>query len=82
MVTRFRIASPCSADWDGLPGIERVRYGPECKLKVYNFSVLFMREMHGLVLKHEGRLCGRYYQRADGSMLAQNCPVAVRAMLR
>jgi hypothetical protein len=29
-----------------------------------------------------GRLCGRYYQRADGTMLAQNCPVALRAMLR
>lgn len=82
MVTRFRIASPCSADWDRMPGNDRVRYCPECRLNVYNFSALSAREIDRLVLEHEGRLCGRYYQRADGTMLAQNCPVAVRAMLR
>ncbi|MGB7730842.1 MAG: carboxypeptidase-like regulatory domain-containing protein [Candidatus Acidiferrum sp.] len=65
-----------------MPGNDRVRYCPECKLNVYNFSALSAREIDRLVLKHEGRLCGRYFQRADGTMLAQNCPVAVRAMLR
>jgi hypothetical protein len=82
MSVEFRIASPCSADWDRMPGNDRVRYCSQCQLHVYNFSALSAREINRLVLKHEGRLCGRYYQRADGTMLAQNCPVAVRAMLR
>jgi hypothetical protein len=82
MSVQFRIASPCSADWDRMPGNDRVRYCSQCQLNVYNFSALSAREINRLVLKHEGRLCGRYYQRADGTMLAQNCPVAVRAMLR
>jgi hypothetical protein len=82
MAVRFRIASPCSADWDRMPGNDRVRYCPQCQLNVYNFSALSAREINRLVLKHEGRLCGRYYQRADGTMMAQNCPAAVRDMLR
>jgi hypothetical protein len=81
MSVQFRIASPCSADWDRMPGNNRVRYCSQCQLNVYNFSALSAREINRLVLKHEGRLCGRYYQRADGTMLVQNCPVAVRAML-
>jgi hypothetical protein len=79
MPTQFRIASPCSADWDKMPGDDRVRFCPQCKLNVYNFSALAPKEIDRLVQQHEGRLCGRYYQRADGTMLAQNCPVALRA---
>jgi hypothetical protein len=82
MTNRFCIALPCSADWDRMPGDDRVRYCPQCKLNVYNFSALSPKEIERLVLQKEGRLCGRFYQRADGTMLAQNCPVAVRAMLR
>lgn len=65
-----------------MPGDDRVRYCPQCKLNVYDFSALSPKEIERLVLQKEGRLCGRFYQRADGTMLAQNCPVAVRAMLR
>jgi hypothetical protein len=64
-----------------MPGNERVRYCPQCRLNVYNFSALSPREINDLVRKNEGRLCGRYYQRADGTMLAQNCPVAFRNLL-
>ncbi|HUN63201.1 MAG TPA: carboxypeptidase-like regulatory domain-containing protein [Candidatus Sulfotelmatobacter sp.] len=82
MSVQFRIASPCSADWNRMPGDNRVRYCAQCHRNVYNFSTLSPKEIERLVLEHEGQLCARYYRRADGSMLAQNCPVAVRDMLR
>jgi hypothetical protein len=53
-----------------MQGDDRVRYCPECKLNVYNFSALSPREIERLVAQTEGRLCARYYQRADGTMLA------------
>jgi hypothetical protein len=31
--------------------------------------------------KKKGRLCARFYQRADGTMLTQNCPVGFRGAL-
>jgi hypothetical protein len=81
MTTQFRIASPCSADWDSMPGDERVRFCPQCKLNVYNFSELSRKEVERLVRQREGRLCARFYQRADGTMLTQDCPGTVREIL-
>jgi len=54
---------------------ERVRHCGECKLNVYNLSEMTQTEAEGLIRKHEGRLCVRYYQRADGTVLTRNCPV-------
>jgi|SRR5450432_2241878 Carboxypeptidase regulatory-like domain len=39
-------------------------------------------EVEQLVANREGRLCGRFYQRPDGTMLSQNCPVGFRAKVR
>jgi hypothetical protein len=78
----IRIASPCSADWNGMPGNDRVRICPECQLKVYNFSAMTRAEVEALVSAREGRLCARFFQRADGTMLTQNCPTGVREALR
>jgi hypothetical protein len=64
-----------------MQGDDRVRYCPECKLNVYNFSALSPREIERLVAQTEGRLCARYYQRCDGTMLAQNCPTGFRAAI-
>jgi hypothetical protein len=72
MPAQFRMASPCSAAWEHMPGDDRVRFCPQGNLNVYNFSALSPSEIDRLILQHEGRLCGRYYQRADGTMLAQN----------
>lgn len=78
----LRIASPCSADWDSMQGDERVRYCPECKLKVYNFDAMGSAEIEKLVRNREGRLCARFYARPDGTLLTQNCPVGFRARVR
>jgi hypothetical protein len=82
MKQNIRIASPCSADWNRMAGDERVRYCPECKLDVYNFSEMSDAEIGSIVSHREGRLCARFYQRSDGTMLTRNCPVALRAVVR
>src|SRR3954464_4917655 len=75
-----RVAAPCPADWEKMVGDERVRFCGQCSLHVYNLSGMTKREAEGLVANAEGRLCVRYYRRADGSILTRNCPVGLRAL--
>jgi hypothetical protein len=82
MKQEVHIASPCSADWDRMVGNERIRHCPQCKLDVYNFSALTRAEVEGIVLQHEGRLCARYYQRSDGTMMTRNCPERFRVVMQ
>jgi len=77
-----RVAAPCSADWDSMFGDERVRFCGQCKLNVYNLSEMKRAEAELLVARAEGRLCVRYYQRRDGSIITQNCPVGLQAIKR
>ena len=76
-----RVASPCPTSWDNMEGDERVRFCSLCSLNVYNLSEMTAKEAASLVTQHEGRrLCICYFQRADGTMLTQDCPVGVRAI--
>jgi hypothetical protein len=79
----FQIASPCSADWNKMSGGDRMRYCPDCKLNVYNFSAMTPDEIEKIVQERTGRLCARFYQRTDGTLLTQDCPIGFRgAVLR
>ena len=80
----LRIAAPCPADWDQMFSFEdeRVRFCSQCNLNVYNLSGMSRREAEALITKTEGRLCVRFYRRADGSILTQNCPVGLKAIKR
>jgi hypothetical protein len=82
MINNIRIASPCSADWEQMPGDDRVRHCHACNLNVYNLSAFTEREIRALVANREGRLCARLYRRSDGTVLTQNCPVGLRALSR
>jgi hypothetical protein len=77
-----RVAAPCPADWEKMVGDERVRYCGSCSLHVYNLSGMTKREAEALVTNAEGRLCVRYYRRADGTILTRNCPVGLSALKR
>ena len=79
-----KIAAPCSADWDQMFSFEdeRVRFCSQCNLNVYNLSGMSRQEAEALVTKTEGRLCVRFYRRADGLVLTQNCPVGLKAVKR
>jgi hypothetical protein len=80
----LKIAAPCPADWDRMFSFEdeRVRFCPQCNLNVYNLSGMSRQEAEALITKTEGRLCVRFYRRADGSILTRNCPVGFRAIKR
>jgi hypothetical protein len=62
-----------------MAGDERVRFCPQCALNVYNLSGMRRQEAESLVESHEGRLCVRFYQRSDGTVLTRDCPVGLQA---
>jgi hypothetical protein len=74
-LNNLKVASPCSQDWNRMAGNDRRRYCGECKLNVYNLSGMTRAEAENLILNAEGRLCVRFYQRADGTVLTEDCPV-------
>ena len=76
----LKIASPCRSDWNEMLGDDRKRYCSECKLNVYNLSDMSRSEAESLLINSEGRLCVRYYRRADGTVLTKDCPVGWRAL--
>ncbi len=71
----IKIASPCSANWDEMFGNERRRFCGECKLNVYNLSGMTKYDAENLLTVSEGRICVRYFQRSDGTVLTADCPV-------
>src|SRR5271168_2089129 len=80
MLDRVSIAAPCAADWDSMPGTDRVRHCAQCGKNVYNLSAMTRREAEGLLRETEGRLCVRLFRRADATILTENCPAGLRAI--
>lgn len=74
-LNNVKVASPCSQDWNEMLGNERKRFCGDCKLNVYNLSGMTRDEAENLIMNAEGRLCVRFYKRADGSVITQDCPV-------
>jgi len=72
----LRVSSPCPKSWDDLVGDHRIRFCGQCKLNVYNLAEMSPEEVEQVVLKTEGRLCGRLYQRGDQTATVENCPRA------
>lgn len=79
-LNNIKIASPCSADWNEMVGNERQRFCGECRLNVYNLSGMTRLEAERLLTSSEGRLCVKFYRRADGTILTKDCPVGWRAL--
>jgi hypothetical protein len=82
LLDRIYVASPCAANWDGMPGDERARFCSQCNLYVYNISAMSAAEAESLFAKTEGRLCVRLFRRADGTVLTRDCPVGLRLWRR
>ncbi|MEP6704305.1 MAG: hypothetical protein ABJB34_05820 [Acidobacteriota bacterium] len=74
-LNNLKIASPCSASWNEMAGDERKRFCGDCRLNVYNLSSMTRYDAEHLLRLSEGRICVRYFQRADGTILTENCPV-------
>lgn len=78
LLSSIRIASPCTADWEAMTGDERSRFCGECKLRVYNISSMTADDAAALIEREQGHLCVRLFQRADGTVMTQDCPVGLR----
>lgn len=78
----LRIASPCRAEWGLMEGDDRTRFCQSCAKTVYNLSGMSKGEAEKLLMEKEGNLCVRFYQRADGTILTDNCPVGVKVVQR
>jgi hypothetical protein len=74
----IRIAKPCPASWAEMEGDEKARHCTHCNLKVYNLTAMTRAEAEQLIATRDGRLCLRYYRRADGRIMTSDCPVGVR----
>lgn len=74
-LNNIKIASPCSANWDEMNGNNQKRFCGDCQLNVYNLSGMTKAEAEKLLMDSEGKVCVRFYKRADGTVLTQDCPV-------
>ena len=79
---RVRVASPCPESWEGMTGDDRSRFCGRCRMNVYNLSGMTRPEAEALVSRREGRVCIRYFQRADGTIQTLDCPVGLSALRR
>src|SRR4029079_15017578 len=81
VLPNIRVASPCTVDWNTMTPVdadtERVRHCGDCNKNVYTLSQMTRDEAEALLLAKEGRLCVRYYQRKDGTILLKDCTVGV-----
>jgi hypothetical protein len=82
VLDNIRVAAPCGMPWDKMAGDDRVRACGDCQKNVYNLSDLTRDEAEALIVEKEGRLCVRYFQRADGTILLKDCAVGVKQRRR
>jgi hypothetical protein len=74
VLENLRVASPCSEAWAQMDGDDRVRACAKCQQNVYNLSGMTRAEVETLVRdRNGGRLCVRYFQRFDGTILLADC---------
>jgi hypothetical protein len=76
----IHIASPCRASWDRMHGDNRLRFCDQCDRHVYDLTGMSRAEAEALIRRTEGRLCVRFYRRADGTLLTDDCPVGFAAL--
>ncbi len=67
------IKEPCTEDWDEMEGDARVRHCALCDRNVFNLSEMTRDEAERVVSGAEGRVCVRFYKRADGTVTTTDC---------
>lgn len=82
MALQIRVASPCSEKWELMRGDERRRFCEKCQLHVHDLRSLTEAEATELLRGASGRVCGRVFQRADGTVLTRDCPVGEATLRR
>lgn len=67
------VESPCSVPWNSMRGDGRSRFCSQCRLNVFNISEMSRPDAEELIRSKNGRLCVRYYRRADGTVATGDC---------
>ena len=67
------IPRPCPADWDAMRGDAQSRFCDHCQHHVYNLSEMTRAAAEALIIEKQGKLCGRLYRRADGTIITADC---------
>lgn len=70
------VKKPCHVSWSGMAGEGRVRECGKCEKSVYDLSSMTREEAEALIAKSEGRVCIRFYRRADGTVVTSDCSAA------
>jgi hypothetical protein len=81
-LAQHKVAKPCTMKWSDMSGDDRKRFCGQCRLNVYNLSAMNAEEAENLLAQNGGRVCTYFYQRQDGTVLTQDCPVGLRQTLR
>jgi len=63
-----------------MSGNDRARFCGLCKKNVYNLSDMSRADAEALITQYEDKVCIKFYRRADGTVLTDNCPVGLRAI--
>jgi hypothetical protein len=74
----IRIAEPCTEAWSSMTGDERARHCGKCDKTVFDLSVLTRAEAEALLAGQGAKMCGRYFQCHDGSIVLADCLVRRR----
>ena len=82
LLANVRVASPCPARWADMVGDDRARFCNLCLKPVYNLSELTAEAASDLIREKESKLCVRFFQRVDGTVLTADCPVGAAAVWR
>jgi hypothetical protein len=79
LLENVHIATPCDASWADMQGDSDVRFCTSCSKNVYNLSMMSREEAEAVLRAGSGNdLCVRLFRRTDGTVLTEDCPVAVR----
>lgn len=82
LLSRMKVASPCSAKWEDMSGDAHARHCAQCDKSVYDLSSLSAPEAEALLRERGQSLCVRFYRRADGTVLNADCPVGAKRKRR
>ncbi len=81
-VLELEVATPCIARWEAMRGDDRVRRCASCDKNVYDLGSLTRAEAEALIESHDGKLCIRYFQRHDGTVILRDCVDGLRVRMR
>lgn len=73
LLDQIDIRTPCPVSWDSMSGDDRVRFCTHCRQNVFNLSAMTPEEALDLIRLKEGRVCARFFRRADGTLLTRDC---------